>query len=151
MLIRLENGVPVEHPVDEYNFRGLYPGVSFPRYLTPDDVEGFGFGMYEFSQIPEAPKYKKVVEGTPVKKDNGVWYQQWEIVDMNEEEKAAADEEQASLVRAIRNDKLWRSDWTQLADSPVDGAAWLSYRQALRDVSSQAGFPWEVIWPEEPA
>jgi hypothetical protein len=151
MLIRLENGIPTGHPVDDYNFRTLHPGVSFPRYLSPDDVEPLGFGLYEFSQIPEAPKYKKVVEETPVKKENGIWYQQWNVVDMNAEEKTEADEEQASLVRFERSFRLKKSDWTQLPDSPVDSAAWLTYRQALRDVPDQAGFPWDIVWPTEPA
>lgn len=151
MLIRLENGVPVEHPVDDYNFRALFPAVSFPRYLTPADVEPFGYGMYEYSQYPELGRYQKAIEGAPVKKDDGMWYQQWNTVEMSAEEKAEADKKQADLMRAHRSARLAKSDWTQLADSPVDGANWLSYRQALRDVPSQAGFPWEITWPEEPA
>ena len=46
--------------------------------------------------------------------------------------------------------KLTESDWTQVADAPVDQAAWATYRQALRDIPSQAGFPNEVTWPTEP-
>lgn len=151
MLIRLENGIPTGQPVDDYNFRTLHPGVSFPRYLSPSDVEPLGFGLYEFSQIPEAAKYKKVVEVAPVKKEDGIWYQQWEIVDMNDEEKAKADEEKGLIVREIRNARLFASDWTQLSDSPVDGTVWLPYRQALRDVTAQSGFPWEINWPTPPA
>lgn len=150
MLIRLKNGIPTGHPVDDYNFRTLHPGVSFPRYLSPDDVEPLGFGLYEFSQVPEAPKYKKVVEEAPVKKDNGIWYQQWNVVDMDDEEKSQADQQKADRVRAERSFRLGASDWTQLGDSPVDGSKWLAYRQALRDVPSQAGFPWDIIWPDEP-
>jgi hypothetical protein len=151
MLIRLENGIPTGHPVDDYNFRTLHPGVSFPRYLSPDDVEPLGFGLYEFSQIPETPKYKKVVEETPVKKENGIWCQQWNVVDMNAEEKLTADAARAEEVRLERSSELAASDWTQLPDSPVNSAAWLVYRQELRDVPAQSGFPWEVSWPEPPA
>lgn len=56
----------------------------------------------------------------------------------------------ASTVRDDRNAKLSESDWTQVADAPVDKAAWATYRQALRDIPSQAGFPNEVVWPVEP-
>lgn len=56
----------------------------------------------------------------------------------------------ASTVRDDRNAKLSESDWTQVADAPVDKAAWATYRQALRDIPSQAGFPNEVTWPTEP-
>jgi len=62
--------------------------------------------------------------------------------------KAAKDAEQAKSVRRTRNDKLTQSDWTQLADSTADKAAWATYRQALRDITLQAGFPWTVIWPD---
>jgi hypothetical protein len=60
------------------------------------------------------------------------------------------DAEQAKSVRTSRNEKLKDSDWTQVADAPVDQAAWATYRQALRDVTTQAGFPWAVDWPEQP-
>jgi hypothetical protein len=60
------------------------------------------------------------------------------------------DAQQASSVRAERNTLLAACDWTQVADAPVDKAAWASYRQALRDVPSQPGFPYNVIWPEVP-
>lgn len=59
-------------------------------------------------------------------------------------------EDQARNVRSERDLLLRRSDWTQVADAPVDQAAWAAYRQALRDVPSQAGFPWDVQWPTQP-
>lgn len=64
--------------------------------------------------------------------------------------KARKDEEQATAVRATRTQKLSECDWTQLADAPVDKAVWATYRQALRDVPTQAGFPWTVQWPDKP-
>jgi hypothetical protein len=64
--------------------------------------------------------------------------------------KAMKDAEQAKSVRASRSDQLKDSDWTQVADAPVDKAAWATYRQELRDISTQAGFPWTVVWPEQP-
>jgi hypothetical protein len=53
-------------------------------------------------------------------------------------------------VRTKRNKLLAESDWTQVADAPVDKAAWATYRQALRDITEQDGFPKEVNWPIEP-
>jgi hypothetical protein len=64
--------------------------------------------------------------------------------------KARKDADQAVNVRQQRTEKLKDSDWTQLADSPVDKAAWAAYRQALRDITAQAGFPWTIDWPEQP-
>jgi gentisate 1,2-dioxygenase len=58
--------------------------------------------------------------------------------------------EKAEEARKTRNDKLSASDWTQVADAPVDKTAWATYRQALRDISEQEGFPWTIEWPESP-
>jgi hypothetical protein len=45
-----------------------------------------------------------------------------------------------------------RSDYTQAEDfdAQVDKQAWATYRQALRDISSQQGFPWTITWPDAP-
>jgi hypothetical protein len=64
--------------------------------------------------------------------------------------KAMKDAEQAKSVRASRTEKLKDCDWTQIADSTADKTAWATYRQALRDVPTQAGFPWTVTWPDAP-
>tara|TARA_R110000787_G_scaffold34909_1_gene90096 strand:+ start:1741 stop:2136 length:396 start_codon:yes stop_codon:yes gene_type:complete len=55
------------------------------------------------------------------------------------------------LVREERDELLMTSDWTQVDDSPVDKSAWATYRQLLRDVPSQAGFPTTITWPTKPS
>lgn len=57
----------------------------------------------------------------------------------------------AILARKTRDNLLASTDWTQLPDAPVDTVAWATYRQELRDVPSQEGFPDNIIWPERPA
>jgi hypothetical protein len=64
--------------------------------------------------------------------------------------KAMKDAEQATSVRNSRTDKLKDSDWTQIADSTADKAAWATYRTALRNVPTQVGFPWTIDWPVAP-
>jgi hypothetical protein len=54
-------------------------------------------------------------------------------------------------LREHRNKLLVDSDWTQVADAPVDKAAWAAYRQALRDMPSSPDFPWDAIWPTPPS
>ena len=60
---------------------------------------------------------------------------------------AGADDRAAAEIRTERDVKLTESDWTQVVDAPVNQAAWATYRQALRDIPEQAGFPNEVNWP----
>lgn len=57
----------------------------------------------------------------------------------------------AQEARQVRDRLLATSDWTQVADAPVDAAAWATYRQALRDIPDQPGFPDNITWPETPA
>ena len=56
----------------------------------------------------------------------------------------------ATAARNKRNALLTASDWTQVADAPVDQTAWATYRQALRDITVQAGFPENIDWPVSP-
>ena len=60
------------------------------------------------------------------------------------------DDQLADAARVKRNALLKASDWTQVADAPVDKEAWASYRQALRDIPMQEGFPSYIVWPGEP-
>lgn len=59
-------------------------------------------------------------------------------------------EELVREIRFSRDVKLKKSDWTQVPDAPVDQEAWKVYRQELRDLPNQHGFPEKVIWPIEP-
>jgi len=63
--------------------------------------------------------------------------------------KATKDAEQAKSVRASRDTKLSETDWRFRSDM-TPSQAWKDYCQALRDVPTQTGFPWEVIWPDAP-
>ena len=72
----------------------------------------------------------------------------WNV--MKAEYEAGADDRAAAIVRTQRDTKLTESDWTQVVDAPVDQAAWATYRQALRDIPSQTGFPNTVNWSVEP-
>jgi hypothetical protein len=85
-----------------------------------------------------------------VEQIDGNWYTKYSVADMDDEAKTAKDAEQAKSIRTTRTEKLKDSDWTQIADSTADKAAWATYRQALRDITSQSGFPWEVTWPDAP-
>ncbi|TQF71848.1 tail fiber assembly protein [Pseudoalteromonas luteoviolacea] len=57
-------------------------------------------------------------------------------------------------VRSKRNQLLTQCDWTQMADvgmSEVQKQDWLDYRQALRDIPTQASNPQEINWPAIPS
>jgi hypothetical protein len=62
----------------------------------------------------------------------------------------ATEEQKWAQIRAWRNAQLNRTDWTQLADSPLDKEAWAIYRQALRDLPAQGGKAEDAVFPIAP-
>jgi hypothetical protein len=73
--------------------------------------------------------------------------------------KAMKDAEQAANVRNQRTEKLKDSDWvvTKAIDQNAQDSlgiqipmVWVTYRQALRDIPTSEGFPWNVTWPDSP-
>ena len=62
---------------------------------------------------------------------------------------ANANNRKAAEIRAERNAKITACDWRVLPDVS-NSDVWKTYRQALRDVTNQAGFPWTITWPDAP-
>ena len=62
----------------------------------------------------------------------------------------ATDEQKREQVRLWRNAQLARTDWTQVADAPVDAAAWATYRQALRDLPATINLA-DPVLPDPPS
>jgi hypothetical protein len=55
------------------------------------------------------------------------------------------------VAKSKRNQLLMESDWTQLPDVPLTNKdQWATYRQQLRDITEQSGYPFNVIWPDLP-
>lgn len=76
----------------------------------------------------------------------------WVVTDINKEFTAKPSIEfKSALVRADRNLELTKTDWTQGKDIPTSiSDVWAIYRQQLRDIPTQEGFPYEVVWPTKP-
>lgn len=56
-------------------------------------------------------------------------------------------------IKKKRNELLNQSDWTQIPNNPLTLAKqeeWAVYRQQLRDITQQSGYPFNVIWPTQP-
>jgi len=135
-----------------YPYTTLYsdnPNVSFPSPLTDDILAHFGVHAVVETGKPAAPWWQSVQEASPVA-ENGKWKQSWTVVEKSQAERDTAIAREWRLLRSNRNALLAGSDWTQLADSQADKAAWASYRQALRDLPQSGANPFEIVWPEEP-
>ena len=119
----------------------------FESDIVFEGPQATGGTVYQYSQRDGVEQIK------------GKWYTKYILGPVFTGDTAAADEaeykarkdaEQAANVRNSRTEKLKDSDWTQIADSTADKAVWATYRQALRDITTQSGFPWTITWPESP-
>lgn len=134
--------------VTEQEFRALHPNTSFAS-LDEQTLNALGADIV-FEGPQAQPTRYQVAFRDGVQQIDGKWFTKYSVTEMEQEAKDALDAQQAASQRAYRNTLLTDSDWTQLSDSPADTLAWATYRQALRDVTAQAGFPWDIAWPEKP-
>ena len=139
-LLRIIDGQPQQYSLDA--LRRDTPGTSFPVQPTLEMLAEYDVYPYDTVPQPAVSDAQRVVDGG-FEQVSGVWTKVWAVEDLPLAEAEAR-------IRGIRDGKLSSSDWTQVADAPVDQAAWATYRQALRDVPQQAGFPFTVTWPQEP-
>lgn len=141
MFIKLTNGVPENYTIGQ--LRKDNPNVSFPRDIPTTILAEYN--VYPLQPAP-VPNYNELTETykevTPIQNE-GQWVQTFIVEQLPEQEASA-------LIRSVRNDKLSLSDWTQVADAPVDKTVWATYRQELRDIPSQEGFPFNVTFPAMP-
>jgi hypothetical protein len=146
MQIRLKSNGQVMY---ESEFRALHPNTSLPQQLTEALINEFG-GDVVFEGAQATPTRYQTAYRNGVELVDGKWYTKYSVADMEDEAKTAKDAEQAKSVRNSRDQLLKDSDWTQVADAPVDKQVWATYRQSLRDITKQSGFPWEVTWSDKP-
>jgi hypothetical protein len=125
------------------------PNTSFPETMTEDALASWSVYRVVPNSSQTVDHTQNLEEVTPTIVD-GIWTQTWAVKDASADEIAERTAVQADNVRQERNLRLSTSDWTQLADTPVDRLAWSVYRQALRDAPGQPGFPWDIQWPPQP-
>ena len=154
MHVLVNNGNVENYPYTIGNLRRDNPNTSFPK--KPSDALLEDFGMFRVTPVarPAYDHTKNVVEGTPVL-TGGVWTQVWSVTDATAEEISKRTADESASVRRKRDGLLTKTDWTVLQDSPLTDAQtanWVIYRQALRDITAHANFPYlqDADWPTKP-
>ena len=145
----------------EDEFRRLHFGLGLPKLLTEEVINEWGADIiFEGPQATGGTVYQYSQRSGVVQLE-GKWYTKYILgpvftdgettaAEQETAYRAMKDAEKAKSVRASRTQLLKDCDWTQIADSTADKAAWATYRQALRDVTAQSGFPWTITWPDAP-
>ena len=131
------------------DYRDVFHNTSFPAN-GPSDEFLTEQGSYKVNLfLPHNARTEKLVSCDPYIQDG--WAYTVEVQPKTQEELDADTEAQAANVRSQRNQLLAACDWTQGKDIPdTVSDPWAIYRQELRDVPDQPGFPWIVVWPDAP-
>ncbi len=147
MYLRIINN-EINYPYSLQILREDNPRTSFPSEMTESLMSEWN--IYEVRQTPKPNDYtKNILEGTPILVE-GVYYQNWEQTNASETEINQRIQNKWEEIREIRNELLKECDWTQLGDIPNETKSiWTTYRQELRDVTTQAN-PFSIVWPEKP-
>ena len=150
MYVKVKNSKVERFPFSIFDLRKENPSTLFSATLTADQLSAVGVFSVTEQPKPATDRFSYAVKRALPELVDGQWVVLWDVVLKSSGELAEDNQKQEESIRDSRNGKLADSDWTQVADAPVDKAAWATYRQALRDVTSQTGFPWEVTWPAKP-
>jgi len=141
--------------------------MSMPKVWGEGVYEALGIDVvFETPRPTPTAAYKQIVRDGTEQNSKDQWVQKWKEQDMfadttdddgvtttKAEHEAAyqagLDADAAAAVRSRRDVLLAETDWIGLSDVTMS-SDWATYRQALRDVPSQSGFPHDITWPEKP-
>jgi len=156
LLVKTSNGQVEQFPYTLGDLRRDNPQTSFPKKIG--DAILASYGIYHV--MPETqPEHDPLVQSlvrdpephnneTAVDEETGETYKtgRW-VIGYTVANKPQDEAEQA--IRSKRDQLLAETDWMALSDVTMS-TEMQSYRQALRDITGQAGFPYSVTWPTKP-
>ena len=150
MYILTDDSAVLKFPYFLEELRSDNPQTSFPLEMSAEELAEWGVFAVE-EEMP--PAYNEQIESIVIDAPalvKGKWIRGWLVTPASEEEIEHRTLIKTDQVRIERNRYLSNSDFTQLNDYPGSTsklAQFTQFRQALRDLPAQPGFPWDVIWP----
>lgn len=143
MLVKLTNGNVDQFPYTIGQLRRDHPNTSFPKYVLDDML-----ATYNVFRVQNAAKPDHNTDTQYLQSDDaptlidGVWTIGFTVVNKTQ---AEAEEH----IRMKRNTLLQETDWWGVSDRTMTSEE-ATYRQGLRDIPAQDGFPFSVTWPNKP-
>lgn len=134
-MIKIVDGKPTAY--SDAMFRSDNKSTIYGAVISNAQLEAKGVYRVQKLRQPQEIGKKAVLKDTPELVDN-VWVLGWNLVSLD------ADE-----ARSLRNNLLSETDWWATSDRTMT-AEQAAYRQALRDITDQAGFPDNITWPTKP-
>ena len=139
MYVKVIDGSPILYSL--WDLKKDNPNTSFPSEMSDKNLEIWSVYPCVEGEVPVLSECEDIVRSN-ITQVNGVWTQNYS--------KVSWPRDQATqYVREKRNALLSETDWMALSDSNMTDP-WKNYRQALRDITTQEGFPFSIIWPTKP-
>ena len=138
--LKITNGQPETYSIGQ--LRRDNPNTSFPK--SPSDALLADWSVYPYTvQDQQTVDYMtQTLTQTALAQVNGAWTQGWEVSNL-------PAEDAGRNIRNQRDGLLSQTDWMALSDVHMS-PEWAVYREALREMPEQAGYPYSVIWPTKP-
>jgi hypothetical protein len=160
-LVKIENGAVSQYPYSIGMLRRDNKNVSFPKAIPDETLAEFGVHSVTVADKPDyderthrISQFKAILwRASTSAPGDGSWVVGWDTEAKTADEVQEYDDAAAASVRKERNNLLAASDWVVIMHTEKGTnipASWEIYRQALRDVTSQAGFPNNVTYPAKP-
>lgn len=152
MFVKITNGSVDTYPYSVGQLRRDNPNTSFPKTVPTATMAAYGMYPVSYEAAPDydAATHRLEVSNTP-SLVNGEWKLTKTVVALTADQIADATSAKAAEMRKKRDGLLAETDYFALTDVTMD-AAMTSYRQALRDITSHANWPYltDADWPVKP-
>ena len=151
MFVKTANNELVQYPYSIEQFRADNPTISFPAEISNDTLAAHGVYPVGYEPAPAYdPATQRLVISSQPSLVNGSWVLTKSIENKTAEQIANDTATEGEKLRIRRNVRLAETDWCALSDVTMS-AEMSAYRQALRDLPAQEGFPYTVTWPTKPS
>ena len=151
--IHTEGPIIIEYPYSIEKLRSDNPETSFPAVISEEELAAWGVYPVTEEAAPAFNEATEQLEQTQPKLINGAWLAGWMIANASAEEQAKRTAEKVKWVEQNIQSALKNSDYTQLSDYPGTEAqqlAFKTWRQEVRNIPLQSGYPWLIEWPIPP-
>jgi hypothetical protein len=149
MFVKITNGSVDQYPYTVGDLRRDNPNVSFPKQVREETMAEYGMYPVSYEGAPEWDQRTQIVKHSNVPElVGGEWKLTKTVVDKTADQIADYDAGIAKQVREERDTKLSETDFYALSDVTMS-TEMATYRQALRDITDHANFPYltEEDWP----
>lgn len=150
MYVKITNGVPEKYTIGK--LRKDNPNISFPKNIPDERLAEYDVYPYVQESPPVYDPLTQRVELGAIVNVDGVWTEQWAVIDKTAEQIQQETDARAEEVRQQRDAELQATDWVVIRalelGNPIPAEV-VAYRQTLRDLPANANFP-DVALPVKP-